>query len=188
MPLASRLGDRSHVPEDRHECSECPHEATGKATTGSPNVKVNGRLALRVGDKGEHAQCCGDNTWVAKTGAPRVMINGKLLHRVDDVDEHCGGHGKMIEGSPNVLVGDRKGHKPRQAAIEEGVEQETVAIRLVDPFGNPVELSFLTGEIYVQGAIHEEEHEFTEKRVTVRKGHEVDAVFYHSPPDEGECC
>src|SRR4051812_48048929 len=98
MPAASRRGDKSHVPEDVHECPECPHSTTGPATSGSPDVSVNSRSALRVGDTGEHASCCGDRTWVAKTGASRVLINGKLAHRAGDVDQHCGGPGKMLEG------------------------------------------------------------------------------------------
>lgn len=189
MPLASRRGDLSHVPEDMHACSECPHDATGPATSGSPNVKVNSRLALRVGDTGEHDACCGDNTWVAKTGASRVMINGKLAMRVGDTVEHCGGEGKMIEGSPNVLIGDRKGRKPRKDASDDGGGAvEELALILVDPFDNEAEVTYVAGEVYVDGAIHEEEHVFTEKSVTVKKGQKAHALFYHSPLDEEDCC
>lgn len=189
MPLASRRGDLSHVPEDAHECSECPHDAKGPAVSGSPDVKVNSRAALRVGDTGEHEACCGDNTWVNKTGASRVLINGKLAVRVGDTVEHCGGQGKMIEGSPNVLIGDRSGRKPWQDASLREDEVEKVAMILVDPFGNEAEVTFVTGEVYVGGAIHEEEHAFTEKSLTVPKGQKAEALFYHSPPDyEDSCC
>lgn len=109
MPAAGRLGDRSRVPADNHGCPGCAHPAVGPAVSGSPNVNINGRAALRVGDKGVHAACCGPNTWEAVTGSSGVFINGKPAHRLRDMDQHCGGMGQMIEGSPNVFVGERLG-------------------------------------------------------------------------------
>lgn len=101
----ARLDDRSAVPADMHEKTCCPHSATGPAVEGSPDVFVNQRPALRVGDAGVHATCCGPNTWVAIEGSPSVLINNQPAHRMGDADMHCGGPGSMIEGSPNVLVG-----------------------------------------------------------------------------------
>jgi uncharacterized Zn-binding protein involved in type VI secretion len=72
---------------------------------GSPNVNVNGRPALRVGDPGVHAACCGPNTWTATIGSGTVFINKKPAHRLNDMDTHCGGIGKMVEGSPDVITG-----------------------------------------------------------------------------------
>lgn len=105
MPAQSRLGDKSFCPADAHGCPACPHIVIGPAVGGSPNVMVNGRPALRVGDPGIHAACCGPNTWSAAAGSGTVRINGKGAHRVGDRDSHCGGTGQMIEGSPNVFVG-----------------------------------------------------------------------------------
>ena len=105
MPPAGRLGDKSQVPADAHDCPACPHPAIGPAIMGSPNVMINSRPALRVNDTGIHAACCGPNMWTAKTGSATVKINGQLCHRMNDVDQHCGGVGRMIEGSPNVIVG-----------------------------------------------------------------------------------
>ncbi|HEX2569580.1 MAG TPA: PAAR domain-containing protein [Polyangia bacterium] len=73
--------------------------------SGSPNVQVNGRPALRVGDTGIHAACCGGNTWTAQQGSATVFINGKPAYRMNDPSRHCGGMGRLIEGSPNVIVG-----------------------------------------------------------------------------------
>jgi len=73
---------------------------------GSPDVMCNGRPALRVDDPGIHMACCGTNMWNAKTGSATVFINNKKAHRMLDHTKHCGGIGKLIEGSPNVLVGD----------------------------------------------------------------------------------
>jgi len=72
---------------------------------GSPNVNVNSLPALRVGDPGIHAACCGPNTWKASAGSGTVFINNKAAHRLGDADQHCGGQGKLIEGSNNVIVG-----------------------------------------------------------------------------------
>jgi uncharacterized Zn-binding protein involved in type VI secretion len=106
MPPQARLGDKSNVPADAHGCPACPHPCIGPAIQGSPDVKVNGRPAVRVGDKGVHAACCGPNMWTAAKGSATVMINNKPAHRLGDQDTHCGGTGQMIEGSPNVITGD----------------------------------------------------------------------------------
>jgi uncharacterized Zn-binding protein involved in type VI secretion len=105
MPAQGRLGDKSQVPADSHGCPACPHPCIGPATAGSPDVNVNGKPALRVGDPGVHAACCGPNTWKADAGSGTVKINAKAAHRLGDADKHCGGSGKMVEGSPNVITG-----------------------------------------------------------------------------------
>ena len=105
MPPQARLGDKSNIPMDSHGCPACPHPAVGPAVQGSPNVMVNGRPAVRVGDKGVHAACCGPNMWTAAAGSSTVMINNMQAHRLGDKDTHCGGNGQMIEGSNNVMSG-----------------------------------------------------------------------------------
>lgn len=105
MPGAARLGDKSQAPADVHGCLACPHPVVGPAIAGSPNVNINGRPAVRVGDNGVHAVCCGPNTWQAVKGSGTVMINNKPAHRMGDTDQHCGGVGQMIEGSADVIVG-----------------------------------------------------------------------------------
>lgn len=106
MPGQGRVGDKSKIPADAHGCLGCPHTGVGPAVAGSPDVRCNGRPALRVGDPGVHAACCSSNTWKAQTGSATVFINGRAAHRLDDLDKHCGGIGKLVEGSPNVIVGD----------------------------------------------------------------------------------
>lgn len=105
MPPQGRLGDKSQAPVDAHGCPACPHPAIGPAVQGSPNVLVNNRPALRVGDQGIHAACCGFNMWVATQGSGTVLINNMPAHRMGDMDQHCGGVGTLIEGSPDVIVG-----------------------------------------------------------------------------------
>ena len=106
MSGAGRLGDKSHNPADVHGCPVCAHPVTGPAISGSENVFINGRPALRIGDKGIHAACCGNNTWEARGGSSSVQINKKGAHRLGDDTQHCGGGGQLIDGSSDVLVGD----------------------------------------------------------------------------------
>jgi len=105
MPPQGRLGDKSQAPVDAHGCPSCPHSVVGPAVQGSPDVQVNNRPALRLGDMGIHAPCCGPNIWTAIKGSSTVLINNRLAHRMGDTDQHCGGVGFLIEGSPNVIVG-----------------------------------------------------------------------------------
>jgi len=110
MPGQGRLGDKANVPLDTHGCPACPHPAAiGPAIQGSPDVNVNRRPALRVDDPGVHAACCGTNTWTATQGSMTVFINGKGAHRIGDQNRHCGGIGQLVEGSPNVIVGESNG-------------------------------------------------------------------------------
>jgi outer membrane protein OmpA-like peptidoglycan-associated protein/uncharacterized Zn-binding protein involved in type VI secretion len=109
MPGQGRLGDKANISSDAHGCPGCPHPGTGPGIQGSPNVMVNGRPALRVDDVGMHAACCGPNMWTAQSGAAHVFINGKAAFRLDDPSRHCGGSGKLIEGSADVVVGDGGG-------------------------------------------------------------------------------
>ncbi|MEZ5594305.1 MAG: PAAR domain-containing protein [Gammaproteobacteria bacterium] len=105
MPPQGRLGDKSQAPVDAHGCPACPHPVIGPAVTGSPNVLVNFRPALRMTDQGIHVACCGPNMWVATKGSGTVLINNLGAHRMGDQDQHCGGVGQLIEGSTDVLVG-----------------------------------------------------------------------------------
>ncbi len=107
MPKQARVGDIGEVdsPGDAHGCPGCPHPAKGPAIIGSPNVNVNSLPAVREGDVGIHAFCCGPNMWKATKGSGSVFINGKAAHRVDDAQQHCGGKGKMVSGSANVITG-----------------------------------------------------------------------------------
>ncbi len=107
MPPAARLGDKSLAPMDAHGCPACPHPSViGPCIQGSPDVHANGLPLVRIGDKGIHAICCGSNMFEAVKGSSTVLINGKGAHRMGDDDKHCGGPGQMIEGSPNVFIGD----------------------------------------------------------------------------------
>jgi uncharacterized Zn-binding protein involved in type VI secretion len=105
MPGQGRLGDKSKAPVDAHGCPGCPHDVSGPAVTGSPDVFVNHKPALRVTDQGIHTACCGPNMWVAMIGSGTVFINNLPAHREGDMDMHCGGPGQLSEGSSDVIVG-----------------------------------------------------------------------------------
>lgn len=146
MANAGRKSDRSHVPADGHGCPSCPHSARGPASTGSSNVLVNGKPALRVGDKGYHRGCCGNEKWVAVQGAARVLINDRPAHRLGDEDAHCGGGGHLMEGSPDVLIGDHTGGGTHDA-------EQWVGVMVVDAFGRAIpNLHFrVTGPLSFEG-------------------------------------
>lgn len=94
MPAVGRLTDK----DTGHGC--WPPRAS---TTGSPNVFVNGKAALRVSDQfGPHT--CGTNTHsgVITVGSNTVFANGKKLARIAD-NISCGS--VISEGSPNVFAG-----------------------------------------------------------------------------------
>jgi len=95
------------APGDAHGCPACPHMTVGPAIVGSPNVNINGLPAVRVMDKGMHAPCCGPAMWTAVAGAPTVFVNGKPAFRMNDAAQSCGGVMKLIEGSPDVIIGDQ---------------------------------------------------------------------------------
>lgn len=105
MPPQARLGDKANCPADAHGCPACPHPVTGPAIQGSPDVVVNGKPAIRVGDQGVHAACCAANMWKAAAGSGTVFVNNIPAHRLGDQTQHCGGSGTMIEGSDNVMTG-----------------------------------------------------------------------------------
>jgi uncharacterized Zn-binding protein involved in type VI secretion len=77
----------------------------GPGIAGSPDVLVNKKPALRKDDPGMHMACCGPNTWKVVMGSATVKINGKPAARQNDMTKHCGGVGKFIEGSSDVIVG-----------------------------------------------------------------------------------
>lgn len=104
MPPACRVGDKAHCPADAHGKQCCPHSVIGPATAGSPNVFIEGKPALRVGDPGVHSACCGPNSWVAAQGSSKVFVNNIPIVRLNDATTHCGGSGKMVEGSSLVII------------------------------------------------------------------------------------
>jgi uncharacterized Zn-binding protein involved in type VI secretion len=134
VPEAGRLGDDAHAPADAHGCPACAHSVAGPAVSGSSDVMINGRPALRVGDNGVHAACCGPNTWVAVKGASGVLINSRAAHRLGDATQHCGGGGKLITGSPDVIIGDDVWTGD---TVEPWLELTWVEIELVYTDGTP---------------------------------------------------
>lgn len=134
MPQAGRVGDQAKNPSDAHGCPACEHEVEGPAKQGSPDVFVNGKPVLRVGDPGVHSACCGPNTWQAKDGSPGVFVNGKRLHRLGDTTEHCGGDGALVEGSPNVFIGDLG-----PGAEKEVPHDRTITLEVKDAMGRTIQ-------------------------------------------------
>ncbi len=92
---ASRLGD-SH---SGHGCFPPTNSVRG-----SPNVKINGAPALRVGDQFV-VHCCPKNGChppTVATGSGSVNINGRAAARIGD---KTGCTATIISGSSNVFIG-----------------------------------------------------------------------------------
>ena len=87
MPGIVRIGD-GHV--GHASPTPSPFHATSYAS-GSGNVLINGKGAVRVGD----ATSCGDP---ATGSSPNVKVNGILVHRLGD---STGGHGSWV---PNAAA------------------------------------------------------------------------------------
>lgn len=87
MAAASRLAD---------VCTGHPGGPPRPCITGSPNVYINSRAALRVGD----AWAGHPHGGIQSTGANTVFINGRRLGRVAD---HISCGSLVATGSPNVF-------------------------------------------------------------------------------------
>jgi uncharacterized Zn-binding protein involved in type VI secretion len=105
MSEVCRVGDNANCPADSHGKNCCSHNVTGPAVNGSPNVVVNASPVLRIGDSGVHTACCGSNTWTCAEGSESVLINGLPAVRLGDATSHCGGEGKMVTASADVIIG-----------------------------------------------------------------------------------
>jgi len=152
MPPQARLGDSALIPADAHGCPACPHTATGPAVAGSRNVFVNGLPAVRVNDPGIHSACCGANIWQAKTGSKSVLINGRPAHRLNDLVQHCGGIGRTVQGSHNVIVGDRSSARN----LSNGQQRKTkVAFEFIDHATQEPLANLLVKIAYPNGSIVE---------------------------------
>ncbi|HFQ4930019.1 PaaR repeat-containing protein [Vibrio vulnificus] len=95
MPAASRQGDG---------CTGHGAFPPRTSTSGSGNVFINGKPALRVGDS--WAVHCNPSpschAGAQATGSSKVFVNGQALARIgDSVD--CGS--AVAAGSPNVFAG-----------------------------------------------------------------------------------
>jgi uncharacterized Zn-binding protein involved in type VI secretion len=112
---------------DAHGCKRCSHSVQGPAVQGSHNVIINGKPGVRVGDQGIHGTCCGSNRWAAAGGAPTVFINAQAAVRLNDKTQHCGGVGKIIECSSNVIIGNGQGRLFKMAEATNAPLVEDIA-------------------------------------------------------------
>jgi hypothetical protein len=108
MKPAARIGDigkgdciKGHddVPEGQ------PKPFITTFVTGSPDVFINNRFVVRIGDVGKTD--CGHETKAA-TGSGTVFVNNRFVHRVSDVGKIIseGNTYKVVTGSGNVFIGN----------------------------------------------------------------------------------
>lgn len=102
MPPAHRRADIGSA----HACHFPPSPATG----GSPDVYVNDRPLMRVGDSYAPHACvaghAGPHGRALAAGSATVFINGKPAGRIGDAID-CGGNAQT--GSGDVFIGDDEG-------------------------------------------------------------------------------
>ena len=103
MSDVTRVGD-SHSGTCSHGADCCPHSVSGEFTEGSPNVFVNGKAVVRVGDSLEH-NCPHCGTGEASGGSSTVFANGQAVVREGDPVSYPGGSGTVNQGSSNVSAG-----------------------------------------------------------------------------------
>jgi uncharacterized Zn-binding protein involved in type VI secretion len=116
MPEAATLG--------------APHSGVGvippsPAAQGSPDVKIEGKAALRVGD------AFADGSSVS-AGAPHVFINGKAAARMGD---QVSNGASIVQGAASVKIGDKGGAAFGQSAVRAALDaaRERVFAGLTDP-------------------------------------------------------
>ena len=95
---AARLTDLHTCPLD----SGAPHVGGPIVAPGAPTVLINGLPAARVTDM---ATCVGPPDMIVQ-GSATVFIGGLPAARMGDMTEHGG---VIVNGSPNVLIGDAGG-------------------------------------------------------------------------------
>ncbi|GAB6111029.1 PAAR domain-containing protein [Desulfomicrobium salsuginis] len=105
MPAVCRVGAKARCPRDSHGKNCCANGVSGPATAGSPDVTVNGRTMLRIGDSDVHGRCRGSNIWIVSAGSDQVLINGIPASMLGDATKHCGGKGRRDEARPDVEIG-----------------------------------------------------------------------------------
>lgn len=104
MHKTTTICDKSQCTTYMYDCSVYPNPVHAPTLSGSPDLLINGKPGLRVGNNGIHASCYPADTWQVIEGSPNVSMNGKPSHRLDDEDQHSGEIGRMMEGSPNVFM------------------------------------------------------------------------------------
>lgn len=105
-PPAARVQDNAQSQPHVHNPQAGARLAVGSILTGSPDVLINGRPAVRVQDSGTAAGCGGPGDFTIIKGSATVLINGHPAARMGDRTLHCGmAPGTIIQGSPTVLIG-----------------------------------------------------------------------------------
>ena len=84
------------------------------ATAAPEGASVTPWSSLRRAARAQIDELDHGSNALIESGSSTVFINGKPAHRLGDVVRHCGGTGKCIEGSGNVIVGDHSGDGTRE--------------------------------------------------------------------------
>lgn len=106
MNEATRIGDdTAGICDPGYDC--CPHVRNGINTEGSPDVRINGVCAHRIGDVGS-CRCPHGGNYRSIAGSASVRANGKGITRVGDTTQcqSCGVTGAHVGHNADVRIGD----------------------------------------------------------------------------------
>ena len=85
--------------------------------------------------------------------------------------------GNTVEGSPNVFVGDLSAGSAKKQSMQQPKKQLVMSLKLVDPFGNPLEQSFLDAVVCINDQQETTISAFIEHQLDVEEGTTVKARF-----------
>ncbi len=123
MPGAARALDTAE-PTTAEDGGPAARSEAG-AGLRSPDVIIDNQAALRLGDPGPG--------WQAKGGSTGVFIDGLPALRVGDATLHGSSKGELVQGSPDVIIGDRKPGTPKPRPHD-----TSVTLHVTDALGRPV--------------------------------------------------
>jgi uncharacterized Zn-binding protein involved in type VI secretion len=106
---ALRVDDTLQGSAGEHSGHDPGHSVTvtGKVSTGSNSVLINGKSAARLGDTTiENDGCCGTSNGSVGSGSGKIFINGKPAARQNDKLNQHSGSGIFTSSSGNVIIGD----------------------------------------------------------------------------------
>jgi uncharacterized Zn-binding protein involved in type VI secretion len=96
MPGITRFGDNSEAHPGIHGFR------AQKVGEGSPNVRINGKKVIRVGDIWVDGHSPTPDDEKVLVGSPNVRVNGAFVARKGDTIANCGV--KVFQSSPNVFA------------------------------------------------------------------------------------
>jgi uncharacterized Zn-binding protein involved in type VI secretion len=124
MPRAGRAFDTAQ-PATAGDGGQAARSEASPVSLASPDVIIDNQAALRSGDAGPGFRASG--------GSTGVFVDGLPAFRQGDATVHDRGPGELVQGSPDVIIGDRRPGAPRERPHD-----RSVALDVTDALRRPV--------------------------------------------------